>query len=266
MPVVVSTTVLGVLAATRDPNGEPFGEEALGLLQSLAAEAAPFVRHRLVEKELDEAIATADGPRTAGGEPLYRREALQAYLQGPGGPGRVLELSARRIGRDRGEKRRSPFRWRQRRIPFLQQTTKADCGPACLGMVLAYHGKEVPLRDVREVVGGARDGADAHQLLAGAESYGLRARAVKVDEIESLEYLPPGSILHWQFRHFVVLEHTTKEGAWIVDPAAGPRLVGWPELRTAFTGIAITLEPSESFTPGRAGRGGTRRYIRQLLR
>src|SRR5690349_18399036 len=47
------------------------------------------------------------------------------------------------------------------RVPFVQQTEAADCGPACLAMVLRYLGREVMLDEVREAIGGGRDGADA---------------------------------------------------------------------------------------------------------
>jgi ABC-type bacteriocin/lantibiotic exporter with double-glycine peptidase domain len=133
-------------------------------------------------------------------------------------------------------------------------------------MVLASYGKEVPMSEVRDVMGVSRDGADASQLLAAADWYGLRTRAVRVPEVENLESLPSRSILHWQFHHFVVLDHTTAEGAWVVDPGFGRRLVPWSELRTAFTGIAITLEPAAGFTSEERRRSGVGRYVRQLLR
>jgi ATP-binding cassette subfamily B protein len=259
---------LGVLVATREPRGAAFGDAERRRLEDLALQIAPIVRHRIFEQQLEQALAGADDPVAADGEPLYRREALHAYSQGAGELGRVLELTPRRAARDAPPR---PRRWlgfgRPRQtIPFIPQTTGADCGAACMTMVLASYGKEVPLREVREVMGVARDGADARQVLAGADWYGLRARAVRVTELENLEGLPSRSILHWQFRHFVVLERTTGEGAWILDPAMGRRLVGWNELRTAFTGIAILLEPAAGFTSEERRRGGVRRYVGQLLR
>jgi hypothetical protein len=52
----------------------------------------------------------------------------------------------------------------------------------------------------------------------------------------------------------------------VVDPGFGRRLVTWSELRTAFTGIAITLEPAAGFTSEERRRSGLGRYLRQLLR
>jgi ATP-binding cassette subfamily B protein len=255
---------LGVLVATREAAREPFGDAERRRLEALALQIAPIVRHRIFEKQLEEALAAADDPLATDGKPLYRREALRSHRQGAGEPGRVLELEPGR--HTRNDARPSRFRRGRETIPFYQQTTRADCGAACMTMVLASYGKEVPMREVRDVMGAARDGADASQMLAAADWYGLRTRAVRVPEIENLDCLPSRSILHWQFHHFVVLDRTTDDGAWVVDPAVGRRLVTWSELRTAFTGIAITLEPAAGFTSAERRRSGLGRYLRQLLR
>jgi ATP-binding cassette subfamily B protein len=260
-----SHDVLAVVVVRRAKNAPAFGDDDLRYLESMAEQIAPVVMHRLAEAQLEEVIAEAARPTGADGRPLYRAEALQALEDRPDA-GPVLDFSGRR---DRKKQRATPF-WRslsrQRSIPVLQQATQADCGAACLTMILGYHGKEVPLREVRDVVGAGRDGADAGQILTGADWYGLRARAVKIDEIENLDCLPHASILHWELRHFVVLDRVCEEGIWIVDPAAGRRFVVWPEVRRAFTGIAITVEPGAAFTPQRRQTSGAARYVRKLLR
>lgn len=159
----------------------------------------------------------------------------------------------------------TPASRRRRRIPYVQQTTGTDCGAACLTMVLDYHGKQVRLDEVREIAGVDRDGADAVGLMKAAEWYGLRARAVQVEEVENLRYLEKGAILHWQFQHFVVFEGLKPGGAEIVDPAAGRRRVSNAELRRSFTGVAVTVEPGEDFEPGSDRPRGYARYLRQIL-
>jgi ATP-binding cassette subfamily B protein len=259
---------LGVLVATREPGHEPFSDAERRRLEDLAVQIAPILRHRIFEKQLEEALAAADDPLATDGKPLYRSEALRSHRKGSGEPGRVLELDQSRAKGSASRKGPRPpgARRGKETIPFFQQTTRADCGAACMTMVLASYGKQVPMREVREAMGAARDGADASQILAAADWYGLRARAVRVPEVENLESLPSRSILHWQFHHFVVLDRTTAEGAWVVDPGFGRRLVTWSELRTAFTGIAITLEPAAGFTSEERRRSGVGRYLRQLLR
>lgn len=158
----------------------------------------------------------------------------------------------RRVGRKR------------RRLRFVPQTAANDCGAACLATVLDYHGKEVSTGELRDAAGSGRDGTTAESLLRTAEAYGLRGRAVRLDEPEDLGLLEPGAILHWSFRHFVVLERLDRRGAVIVDPAAGRHHAPWSLLRKAFTGVALTFEPRQGFERGRRRRRGLVRYVRLL--
>jgi ABC-type bacteriocin/lantibiotic exporter with double-glycine peptidase domain len=154
---------------------------------------------------------------------------------------------------------------RRRSIPFVQQTTVADCGAACLTMVLRYYGKQLRLDEVRDVAGTDRDGTDALSILQAARWFGLRGRGVQIEDVDDLKYLEKGAILHWQFQHFVVFEELRGDGAVIVDPAGGRRRASREELRRSFTGIALTLEPTEDFEPGEEGKRGVGRYLRQVI-
>jgi ATP-binding cassette subfamily B protein len=154
---------------------------------------------------------------------------------------------------------------RKRRIPHLQQTAATDCGPACLTMVLGYFGKSVRLDDVRSATGSSRLGTDALTLVETARLFGLRGRGIKIRDIDALRFLEPASILHWRFNHFVVFERMERGGAWVVDPAAGRRLVSREELDRAFTGVAVSFETTEDFEPSRDKRHAVWRQLRQVL-
>jgi ABC-type bacteriocin/lantibiotic exporter with double-glycine peptidase domain len=150
------------------------------------------------------------------------------------------------------------------RVPFVQQLEWTDCGAASLAMVLRYLGREEPLEEVREAVGGgARDGADALSLVRAGEYYGLRGRGLSLD-IEHMHFLPCGSILHWEFNHFVVFERMTKRGAEVVDPGRGRRIIPEKDLRKAFTGVALVFERTDAFQPKKADAGRFGWYMRQL--
>jgi ABC-type bacteriocin/lantibiotic exporter with double-glycine peptidase domain len=156
---------------------------------------------------------------------------------------------------------------RRRRIPFVQQTAATDCGAACLAMVLGYHGKTVSLSQVREATGVSRHGTSAFAILETARHFGLRGRGVQISDVREVELLDPGAILHWRFSHFLVLESTDRRGAWVVDPAGGRLHLPWGELGRSFTGVALTLEPTEDFAPetGTAQPRGVGRYLRRVL-
>jgi ATP-binding cassette subfamily B protein len=144
-------------------------------------------------------------------------------------------------------------RSRARRLRFVRQLADTECGAACLAMVLGYHGRDVSLEQMRDVCGTGRDGVNGSKLLDAAALVGLRGRGVQAD-IHQLDLLAPGStILHWEFRHFVVLAKAHPRFVDIVDPAVGPRTIPMEEFRRAFTGVALVFEPGEGF------RRGTRR-------
>jgi ABC-type bacteriocin/lantibiotic exporter with double-glycine peptidase domain len=155
-------------------------------------------------------------------------------------------------------------RLRRRAIPVIQQLNATECGAASLAMVLGYHGRRVAVTEIRDSVGIQRDGADALSLIEAGRAYGLVGRGVKID-VDALQYCPTATILHWEFDHFVVFERLTEEGAIIVDPAIGRRLVPLADLRRSFTGVALLFEPSERFQPGQRGSNHIGRYIRQVL-
>lgn len=145
------------------------------------------------------------------------------------------------------------LRWgRRRQIPFIQQTTATDCGAASLAMVLGFLGKAVTLSEVRESTGVSRHGTNAMTLLEAARHFGLRGRGVQVAEIDDLRFLDRGAILHWRFSHFLVFDRLDKNGAWVVDPAAGRQFLPRAELDRSFTGIALTFEKGEDFEPAAA--------------
>lgn len=159
--------------------------------------------------------------------------------------------------------------WKDRapskRIPVVRQTAETDCAAACLTMVLAHHGKVLRLDEVRQLLSIGRDGADALSLLKGARFHGLRARGVKVPEVASLRFLPPGSVLHWGFHHYVVFEGMEGEHVRVVDPGTGRRTITLADVGKTFTGVALLFEPGDDFAPAAAPRRGMMRYTRELL-
>jgi ATP-binding cassette subfamily B protein len=150
----------------------------------------------------------------------------------------------------------------QRRIPYVAQLASVDCGAACLAMVLGYWGRTVTLDEVHVATGLSTRGISARAILEAGQRFDLLGRPAKVD-MDQLHLLEPGAILHWEFKHFVVFERLVRGGVQVVDPAFGRRRVTLEQFRKSFTGVALLLEPSESFQKGKTARG-PRRYLRLL--
>ena len=106
------------------------------------------------------------------------------------------------------------------RVPVIIQMEALECGAASLAMILAYHGKWLPLEQVRSDCGVSRDGSSAKNVLRAARNYGMEAKGFRCDTA-SLETMPKPCILHWGFNHFVVLAGFEKGKAVINDPARG---------------------------------------------
>lgn len=153
---------------------------------------------------------------------------------------------------------------RTRAVPFIAQMETTECGAASLAMVLAYHGHHAPLSEVRGACGTSREGATAKALAQAARGYGCEAEGVRAG-LEDLGALPLPAILHWRFRHFVVLERVRKRSVVIVDPAHGRVVLSFDQCRPDYTGIAVVVAPGPDFKPRRRARPSLARY-RQLVR
>jgi ATP-binding cassette subfamily B protein len=152
----------------------------------------------------------------------------------------------------------------KRAVPFVQQLEWTDCGAASLCMVMAYYGRESKLAEVRDAMGIGRDGVSAKAILDTAERYGLTGRGIKVDTSQ-IKLVKTGTILHWEFNHFVVFDRIVNGAIRIVDPATGPRDVPVEQFGKAFTGVAIELIPTDRFTKTKREKGRLTRYVQELM-
>jgi ATP-binding cassette, subfamily B, bacterial len=149
------------------------------------------------------------------------------------------------------------FPWPRRKVPVLIQSQVSDCGPACLAMVLAYHGLKVGIDGLRREMNCGRNGVSARALLDTARRYGVHGRGVRAG-LSELRHLPPGTLLFWKFNHFVVLERATASYVDVVDPALGRRRIPTRTASGAFTGVALEFEP-----PAVVSGGSPRRWIKR---
>lgn len=127
-----------------------------------------------------------------------------------------------------------------RKMPMVLQTETAECGLACLAMILGYYGKSSNLFELRNRYGTSSRGVTLQTLISTAKDCGLLTRplSLELDEIPQLK-LP--CILHWDFNHFVVLVKTTPTHFILHDPAFGKRKIAKEEFSKHFTGVALEV-------------------------
>ena len=135
------------------------------------------------------------------------------------------------------------------RHAHVLQMHASECGAACLGSVLGYFGRWVPLTELREKCEVSRDGSSAASILRASRHYGLECRGLSVRAAQ-LKKLPLPLILFWQFSHFVVLEGFDDRYFYLNDPSTGRRRVSAEEFAKSYSGIALQLSRGAGFRPG----------------
>jgi ABC-type bacteriocin/lantibiotic exporter with double-glycine peptidase domain len=134
--------------------------------------------------------------------------------------------------------------------PIVIQYEAAECGAACLKIVLDYYGKIITLSELREKCGTSRDGVTAKQIKTVASEYGLDVRAYSCSSknLQNRGSFP--CIIHWDFDHFLVVEGFTDEQAYLNDPMYGRRNIYMEDFEECFTGVVLDLKPRHDFKKG----------------
>ncbi|MET9496063.1 NHLP family bacteriocin export ABC transporter peptidase/permease/ATPase subunit [Streptomyces sp. NPDC006552] len=180
-----------------------------------------------------------------------------------------LPPAGHRQGRRRARPAPPPPRRRKKvRTPTVLQMEAVECGAAALGMVLAHHGRHVPLEELRIACGVSRDGSRASNLLKAARGYGLTAKGMQMETAALADVQGP-AILFWEFNHYVVYDgmgrRFGRRGVHLNDPDKGRRFVATEDFDTSFTGVVLVLEPGADFRPG-GRRPGVLRALPGRLR
>ena len=151
------------------------------------------------------------------------------------------------------------------RVPVIMQLEALECGAACLCMILAYYRKWIPLEQVRLDCGVSRDGSSMKNMYLAAQHYGLEPHGyrMELDALKTDVTFP--CIIHWNFNHFVVLDGFKGSKAVINDPAQGVMTVPMEQFDEAYTGLVLTMAPTESFQPS-GRRESTLNFARRRLK
>ncbi|RYY96851.1 MAG: hypothetical protein EOO24_20615, partial [Comamonadaceae bacterium] len=134
------------------------------------------------------------------------------------------------------------------RVPTRLQFQETECGVAALAMVLAHHGRPVPLHELRTFTGVSRDCVNAADLARAARHFGMECRSYSREPAQ-LEELPLPLLAHIRFIHFAVVEGFTRDEVLLHDPLSGPVRMPRPAFDEAFTGIVLVVQPAAGAAP-----------------
>lgn len=135
-----------------------------------------------------------------------------------------------------------------KKVELVRQVELAECGLACMVMILNAHGYQTTLADLRATHSVSTRGMSVDDIVTLSESVGLIGRALKL-EVSETEQLVTPCILHWGMDHFVVLDQVQGGHYKIIDPQDGELDLDTAGFAKKFTGIAIEFQKSASFVP-----------------
>lgn len=136
-----------------------------------------------------------------------------------------------------------------KRVPLVRQTSETDCGAACLTMMLHYYGNNIPLHQLGKCFLSSRNGTSIKDIISVGEKMGLVCKAFRADVYKFFDdYRQVAPIMVLQNNnHFIVLESISRDHVTVADPEKGRRKISKEGFMRDFSGIFITVMPSDDF-------------------
>lgn len=132
------------------------------------------------------------------------------------------------------------------RVPVILQQSNAECGAACLAMIVSWFGRRTSVAECHQCISSGRDGVKASVIARVARELGLRTRSYS-GEPEHFRLVQLPAIVFWEFNHYVVVERWSPQRVDIIDPAVGRRRLTAEEFDAGFTGVILTFERGLQF-------------------
>ena len=133
-----------------------------------------------------------------------------------------------------------------RRCPSFTQVQESECGPASLGMMLAYFGCYLLLPKLSEECKVTRDGTHVVKLLSVAKKYGLdlAPKPYKFNRLKEEPNMP--CMAYWQYSHWIVIEGYSDKGFYINDPGDGRSFKSNDEFSQGYSNIILKVVGSSN--------------------
>ncbi|WP_345815968.1 peptidase domain-containing ABC transporter [Paraburkholderia sp. PREW-6R] len=127
----------------------------------------------------------------------------------------------------------------------IYQNEVAECGYACLAMVLTHLGRATDVRELSAFRPISSNGLSLMDLYDIATDFGLAVQAYRFDTAD-LSSMKRGSILHFGGAHFVVFEKSGLGYVQVIDPATGRRRVSMDTFMASVSGYLLECSATPS--------------------
>lgn len=128
-------------------------------------------------------------------------------------------------------------------MQVIYQNEVAECGYACLAMVLTHCGRATEVRELSAFRPISVNGLSLMDLYDAAVEFGLEVQAFRFDASQVGE-IKRGSIVHFGGAHFVVFERCTRNYVSLIDPAVGRRRIAMDTFLANVSGYLVECSPT----------------------
>ena len=128
-------------------------------------------------------------------------------------------------------------------IKTVFQNKPAECGAACLCMILNYYGMNITLEEICFKHPVSDNGCSAGDILHMASDYGFQCRGFKNDPTQADRISTP-AIIHWKNNHFIVLESFDGNYFYVNDPAIGRIRINPAAMVQNYSGVYLVFNPN----------------------
>ncbi|MEI7293445.1 peptidase domain-containing ABC transporter [Paraburkholderia tropica] len=125
----------------------------------------------------------------------------------------------------------------------IYQNEVAECGYACLAMVLTHCGRATEVRELSAHRPISANGLTLMDLYDVATEFGLEVQAFRF-EPQDVADIKRGSIVHFGGAHFVVVERCSRNYVKLIDPAMGRRRISMDTFLANVSGFLIECAPT----------------------
>lgn len=127
---------------------------------------------------------------------------------------------------------------KRRSVKMIFQRKPAECGAACLAMIMDYLGMPITLDQACAASNVTDEGCKASDVMRAGKAYGLDVRGYR-NEAENLRDYTIPVMIHWCGNHFVVLDEIQGDTVYINDPAVGRVKMDFAMLQEKYSNVVL---------------------------